>query len=138
MSLRFLLDANVLSEPTRKRPDAKVLEKLARFQSVMATASIVWNEMLAGAGELPASRKKELLQDYISGIPGAFPILPYDRAAAEWHAVELVRLKGLGRPAPFADGQIAAIAKVNSLALVTNNERDFRHFKDLEVVNWHK
>jgi predicted nucleic acid-binding protein len=44
--------------------------------------------------------------------------------------------KAIGRPAPFVDGQIAAIAQVRGLVLVTTNERDFARFKTLRVENW--
>jgi tRNA(fMet)-specific endonuclease VapC len=53
-------------------------------------------------------------------------VLPYDGAAARWHARERARLAKLGRPAPFADGQVAAIAAVNQLVLVTRNVSDVR------------
>ena len=65
-----------------------------------------------------------------------FPILAYDEAAATWHGHERARLEGLGTTAPFVDGQIAAIAHVNGLALVTFNVRDFTRYKELTVVNW--
>ena len=41
-------------------------------------------------------------------------------------------------PAPYADGQIAAIAYVNELTLVTVNVKDFARFKGVEVENWSK
>jgi tRNA(fMet)-specific endonuclease VapC len=69
-------------------------------------------------------------------VRGSFPILPYDEAAATWHGEERVRLDALGRPAPFVDGQIAAIAHVNGLVLVTTNDRDFARFAGLAVENW--
>jgi predicted nucleic acid-binding protein len=34
------------------------------------------------------------------------------------------------------DGQIAAIAHVNGLVLVTTNDKDFVSFKGLAVENW--
>jgi tRNA(fMet)-specific endonuclease VapC len=37
---------------------------------------------------------------------------------------------------PFIDGQIAAIAMVNELALVTSNKADFSRFKGLRVTTW--
>lgn len=52
------------------------------------------------------------------------------------HALECARLEGMGKPAPFADGQIAAIAYVNELTLVTANVKDFARFKGVEVENW--
>ena len=66
-------------------------------------------------------------------------MLPYDEAAARWHGEERARLEALGRPAPFVDGQIAAIAHASGLILVTTtNTRDFARFKDLTVENWSK
>jgi tRNA(fMet)-specific endonuclease VapC len=37
----------------------------------------------------------------------------------------------------FVDGQIAAIAKVNGLVLVTRNTSDFEKFSGLKLENWH-
>lgn len=64
------------------------------------------------------------------------PILPYDEAAARWHGQEQARLARLGRTPAFIDGQIAAIAKVNGLVLVTRNLKDFENFTELSVENW--
>ena len=64
--------------------------------------------------------------------------LPYDEAAVVWHGGERARLESLGRPAPFVDGQIASIAHVHGLVLVTTNDHDFVRFKSLRVENWSK
>ncbi len=61
-----------------------------------------------------------------------------DEGAATWHAQERARLEALGRPAPFVDGQIAAIAHANQLVLVTLNTKDFASYKDLTVETWAK
>jgi tRNA(fMet)-specific endonuclease VapC len=64
-------------------------------------------------------------------------ILPYDEQAAEWHGAERARLEKRGRPPAAADAQIAAIACVNNLVVVTANAKDFRRFRGLSVENWH-
>ena len=51
---------------------------------------------------------------------------------------ERARLEEMGRPAPFVDGQIAAIAHVNGLVVATMNDKDFVRFKGLRVENWSK
>ena len=56
--------------------------------------------------------------------------------AAHWHATEWSRLVGLGQTPAFADGQIAAVAAVNSLVLVTRNVADFAAFQGLVIENW--
>lgn len=65
-------------------------------------------------------------------------IFPYDERAAMWHAEERARLAAQGQMPPYVGGQIAAIAKVNGLALVTRNTADFEIFTDLEIQNWHE
>jgi tRNA(fMet)-specific endonuclease VapC len=71
-------------------------------------------------------------------VLASFPILTYDEAAARWHGIERARLERLGKPSPYVDGQIAAIARVNELTLVTGNVRDFARFKGLAVADWSK
>lgn len=64
------------------------------------------------------------------------PILDYDRDAAEWHARERARLVSKGQTPPFVDGQIAAIAHIHDLILVTSNVQDFSRFKGVRVQSW--
>lgn len=64
-------------------------------------------------------------------------VFPYDVAAADWHAEQCAQLTAAGTSTPFIDGQIAAIAKVNDLILVTRNIKDFECFKGLKLQNWH-
>ena len=49
---------------------------------------------------------------------------------------ERARLVARGQTPPFADGQIAAVAKVNDLVLVTFNESDFHIFNELQIQDW--
>ncbi|HEY6723423.1 MAG TPA: hypothetical protein VI197_05300 [Polyangiaceae bacterium] len=44
--------------------------------------------------------------------------------------------EALGKPKPFVDGQVAAIAVTNMLPLVTADPKDFRGFKGLRFLNW--
>ena len=62
--------------------------------------------------------------------------MPYAQQAAEWFAQERARLTQMGRPPSYADGQIAAIAKVNDLILVTRNVSDYENFQNLKLENW--
>ncbi|MGA9418907.1 MAG: hypothetical protein WBV40_07125, partial [Candidatus Cybelea sp.] len=97
----------------------------------------VWHELVFGATRLPASRKRSAIERYLAEVVAAtLPILPYDADAASWHGRERARLATQGRAAPFVDGQIAAIAVVNDLTLVTRNARDYSRFSDLRVENW--
>jgi tRNA(fMet)-specific endonuclease VapC len=52
-----------------------------------------------------------------------------------WHASERARLTAIRKTPSFADGQIAAIAAVNDLTLVTATISDYANFTDLWVEN---
>lgn len=137
MNLKYLLDTNVVSEPLRPVPAPKVLRHLRRHDGETAIASIVWHELRFGCARLPKSRRREAIERYLEEVVLAnFPVLDYGRAAAEWHAGERTRLEAAGRTPPFIDGQIAAIASVHDLVLVTANKTDFRGFKGLRVQSW--
>lgn len=104
-----------------------------------AIAAPVWHELTYGCRGLPRGKRRAALEAYLRDVVRAsFPILPYDEAAAGWHGEERARLELIGRPAPFVDGQIAAIAHVHGLVLVTGNQQDFDRFKGLTLENWSK
>ena len=138
MSLKYLLDTNVVSEPLRPSPRDGIVRKLQRHEDEIAIPSVVWHELRFGLERLPASRRRDAIQRYLDDVVlQTIPILDYDQAAAEWHATERARLMARGETPPFADGQIASVAHVHDLTLVTLNETDFRHFHGLRVVRWH-
>lgn len=137
MTLRFLLDTNIVSEPLVAIPHAGVLAKLKRHQDEMALSAPVWHELIWGCRRLPDSPKRRAITQYIEEVLAvSLPILPYDQAAATWHGQQRARLEQLGQPAPFVDGQIAAIAASNHLTLVTRNVADFKRFDGLAIENW--
>jgi tRNA(fMet)-specific endonuclease VapC len=122
-----------------KTPDPAILERLDKHGPECAIAAPVWHELTYGCRRLPKGKRRAALEAYLTDVVhGSFPILPYDEAAAAWHGEERARLETLGRPAPFVDGQIAAIARVNGLVLATTNDKDFARFKGLAVENWSK
>lgn len=127
----------MLSEPIKSHPNTSVLEAIRRHDGELATCAIVWHELRYGAARLPASRKRRAIEAYLDeAVRGVLPILPYDEEAAVWHAKERARLGKRGHPPSAADGQIAAIAHVNELTLVTANRRDFRRFEGLVIEDW--
>ena len=139
MTLGYLLDTGIVSAPVSKRPDPAILERLNERGPECAIAAPVWHELTYGCRRLPKGKRRAALEAYVRDVVrGAFAILPYDEAAATWHGHERARLEALGRPAPFVDGQIAAIAHVHGLVLATTYEKDFARFKGLTVENWSK
>jgi tRNA(fMet)-specific endonuclease VapC len=135
--MRYLLDTNILSQPTRPEPAPRVIDLLHTHRGQIAAASPVWHELRYGVQRLPPSHRRQQLTRYLDALNrSTLPILPYDGRAAEWHASQRARLERLGRTPAFVDGQIAAIARTNGLVLVTSNTSDFEAFEDLELEDW--
>ena len=109
------------------REDVRVVGRRREAADVHVPVLIVVLE-----GQDQVGRQRYLEEVVLASIP----ILVYDRAAAEWHAGERVRLVAKGQTPSFIDGQIAAIAQINDLILITSNESDFRRFRGLRIQNW--
>lgn len=137
MTLQYLLDTSTVSAPMSKTPNPEVIRRLDEHGHESAIAAPVWHELTYGCRRLPRGKRRSALEAYLHDVVRAsFPILPYDEAAATWHGHERARLEALGKPAPFVDGQIAAIAHINGLTLITVNVKDFARFKELHVEDW--
>ncbi|MBI2900517.1 MAG: type II toxin-antitoxin system VapC family toxin [Planctomycetes bacterium] len=137
MTLRFAVDTNIISAACRPRPPNGLLRRLDDHSSEIALPTPVWHELRYGVALLEASARRDHLERFLTDVVlVSFPLLPYDKPAAEWHASERARLQRDGRPGPFVDGQIAAIAYVNDLILVTDNLRVFKRFHGLRLANW--
>lgn len=137
MTLRFLLDTNVVSAPIAKNPNRKVVRRLSEQGIYCAIASPVWHELIYGSERLPEGARKAAVTDYLeSVVKPSFTILPYDEVAARWHGRERARLERLGKTPPFTDGQIAAVARQHDLTLVTSNPKHFTIFEGLDIVDW--
>jgi tRNA(fMet)-specific endonuclease VapC len=134
---RFLLDTDVLSEPTKVNPDRRLLMMLSREAHRSCTSAVVWTELLFGVGRLPAGRRRDRLHAYVSGLGRMYRALPFDAGAAEWLAMARVQMEKRGIRRPKHDAMIAATAVSEGLVLVTRNAADFSDFPGLTVERWH-
>ena len=139
MTVRYLLDTSIVSSPISKEPNPEIVKHLESDGHECSIAAPVWHELTYGCRRLPRGNRRAALEAYLHDVVlASFPVLPYDEAAAHWHGHERARLDRMGRPAPYVDGQIAAIAFVNDMVLVTANVKDFARFRDVKVENWSK
>jgi len=137
MKIIYLLDTNIISEPLKPAPDRVVVERLHRYDGMMAIPSIVWHELLFGVNRLPQGSKQRRLRAYLLEVVASnFPVLPYDDHAAWIHATFRSGLEAAGKVQGFADGLISATALANNLILVTRNTQDFDTVPDLYLENW--
>lgn len=136
MGFTYLLDTNILSEPLKPQPKPWILQQLEEHAAICACPSLVLHELYFGALRLPAGPKRRKILSYLEEVVlPVFAILDYDLPAAHWHAEKRAQLVQQGLTPTFVDGQIAAIAKVHGLTLVSLNTRDFQVF-GLPLTNW--
>jgi tRNA(fMet)-specific endonuclease VapC len=62
--------------------------------------------------------------------------LPFDDECAENYGKIRADLANSGTPISSNDIQIASIALVNNLILVTHNVREFKRVKGLQIEDW--
>ena len=137
VTARFLLDSDSLSECMKLSPHRRFTTRLEQHRSSLAIAATTWQEAMFGLELMPRGKRRgEIEEALLRVIEPSVEILPYDKEAAAWHGRERARLKLAGKVAPYADGEIAAVAVRNDLTLVTNNVRHFKAFRDVRVVNW--
>jgi tRNA(fMet)-specific endonuclease VapC len=137
-TLSFLLDTNIVSETARSAPNDGVMAQLRRHEAEIALAAPVLHELRFGWLRLPEGRRRDAIGAHLQQVLTVLPVLAYDETAARVHAELRAQRESLGKPLPFVDGQIAAIAVAHGLTLVTRNLKDFQGLPGLRVVNWFK
>lgn len=132
----ILVDANVLSETSKRDPDRKVVAWIAAHLPRLFLPAPALAELRYGCEKLPQSAKRNELEAWLADLVVLLDdrILPFDRAAAEQHGALRARLKGAGKPCPPSDSYIAAMALALRCPLATRNVTDFRS-TNVEMVN---
>ncbi len=125
--MKFLVDANVLSEPTKPAPDARAVEWLRANEVELAITPIVLGELEYGILLLPAGRRRKRLERWFAEGVRQMRVLDFDTAAAAAWARLLAGLKKKGLAMSVKDSLIAATAQAHDLAVSTRNVVDFRH-----------
>ena len=116
--MRYLVDANVLSEPTKKLPNTKVVEWLRHNEREIAVDPIILGELRFGILLLRNGRRRTSLERWFDAGVQRLRCLP-------WEAQLLASLRTAGRAMPIKDSLIAATALVHGLTMITRNRVDF-------------
>ena len=134
--MSFLVDTDVLSDPSRPQPSPKVDAWLAAHQSQIYTSAISIGEIKRGIERLPTGARRNGLAKWLEEVLASMDgrILAYNSRVAETWGGMMANLERQGHPMPLADSLIAAIAKRHNLTLVTRNTADYVH-TGLRVLN---
>jgi predicted nucleic acid-binding protein len=124
--VKFLVDANVLSEPTRPRPDAKVVTWLRRHEREIAIDPIILGELRFGIELLPSSGRRTRLEQWFESGVGRITCLDWTAETGLRWARLLAEMRLAGTAMPVKDSLIAATALAHRLTVVTRNVTDFR------------
>lgn len=132
MTLRYLLDTNVLSALIRE-PQGPIAQRIAAAgEETVCTSVLVAAELRYGAHKSGSVRLAERV-DLILSTLGVLPLeVPADRHYGDIRQ----RLARLGTPIGPNDLLIAAQARSLDLTVVTANEREFARVPGLRVENW--
>ena len=125
----ILLDTNVVSEPQRRQPNARVLEWLdAQALETLYLSVITVAELRAGIALMPAGKRRDSLHENLEKrlLPMfANRVLSFDMACAKAYAELLAKSRAAGLAVETADALIAAIALANGFAVATRDTNPF-------------
>ena len=122
----YLVDANVLSEPTKQSADSRVIAWLDANESNLIVDSIIIGELRVGILALPRGRKRDRLEQWFETLVDTIDCIPWDSAISQRWAALVVDLRRRGETVPVLDGMIAATALQHDLIVATRNIRDFQ------------
>jgi toxin FitB len=125
--VKYLVDANILSEPTKPQPQATVVEWLRRNEREIVVDPIILGEIRFGIHLLPAGNRRRRLEKWFSEGVERIRCLDWQATTGMRWAKLLADLRASGRAMPIKDSLIAATALVHGLTVATRNTRDFAY-----------
>jgi len=135
----YLLDTNIVSEFSKKRPNPKVVEEYELRKDFCAISSVTWQEMVHGLERMPEGKRKNYISECLEEVIQDLPVIPYDQFSANICGEFLGKMEQKGHPLPYSDTQIAATAIANGMVLVTHNTADFAPMVEnsfLKLEDW--
>jgi predicted nucleic acid-binding protein len=126
----ILLDANVLSELVKARPDTAVLAYIDRLApDSLFTAAVCLAEMRHGLARMPRGRRHDDLAariDTFLSTGFVDRVLPFDGPCAALYGDIRHAREAAGRPIAVEDAMIAATGRAFGVqAIATRNVQDF-------------
>ena len=131
--MKFMLDTNICIYIIKNKP-AKVLKKFSKVEPKdVCISSITSSELWFGVNKSSNFERNAIaLEEFLSPLT----ILEYDESASKIYGEIRAELEKKGQVIGSMDLLISAHAISRNLTLVTNNSREFKRIKDLDIENW--
>ena len=125
--MSYLVDTNILSEPVKPKPDAKVVAWLRENESALYVSTITIGEIRRGIERLRSGRRKTQLRAWLMALCHCMKgrVLSFNTSTAHVWGQLKAKWDGAGIPVASLDSQIAATAQRHELIIVTRNTADF-------------
>jgi predicted nucleic acid-binding protein len=134
----ILLDTNVVSEPLRPAPKARVIDWIdAQPLETLYLSAMTVAELRAGVVLLPAGKRRAALHENLEKrvLPMfAGRVLPFDLSCTSAYAELLATSRKAGSGIGIADACIAAVAFANGFIVATRDTSPFQA-AGLTVIN---
>ena len=134
----ILIDTNVVSEPWKPVPDARVLDWLdAQAIETLFLSAITVAELRFGIAAMPEGKRRTVLHDRLKDeVLPLFSgrILPFDLDVSKAYATLMAAARGSGKAIGTADGYIAATALAHGFSVATRDVSPFEA-AGLKVIN---
>jgi toxin FitB len=132
--VKYLVDANVLSEPTKPHPEPRVIEWLRAHESEIAVDPIILGELRFGILLLSKGKKRTALERWFDGGVKRLHCLAWEADTGLRWAELLARLRTTAKAMPIKDSMIAATALSHNLTVATRNHPEFEK-AGVRIVN---
>lgn len=134
----ILLDTNVISEPLRPSPEARVSDWIdAQPLETLYLSAMTVAELRAGVALMPAGKRRTVLHEHLEKrvLPMfAARVLPFDLACTSAYAELMAKVRKAGSGIETADACVAAVAFANGFIVATRDTSPFQA-AGLDVIN---
>lgn len=133
--MKYMLDTNICIYAIKHKPPEVIRNFLKHDPAELCISAVTYAELMHGVEKSQAVEKNRLA---ITMFLSSIAIWDFDYTAAAEYGKVRAELEKRGTPIGPMDMMIAAHARAEGLAIVTNNTREFCRVENLKVEDWTK